>query len=421
MRNSLFAMIHRKWLRLCLDMARIEALAQHSSLPHISLVKRAGLGAKLPWLRQGPAESGVGMSADVVLIVQRIATFVRTITPQLYIMPLLGILQLVGWAVVVPPKAVAQTDNARLILSDGFEDRRFSAQGGLYYKDNAEQRSGRVAFQSEVVHSGQVALKLTVGPACHARSSRIVPAQAPGADEGRDDCSDRAEVWEKPDVLARYDQTVWYRFALRLEEPVPKENGRYVLAQWKREITRGVQHDYSPFLAVRLYRGKLAVTIETDEVEVLPLGTPERPVACKPGEAVVTTRPSYRQTRALVAIEEGANIADYSGSFAACAPSISVTRHGDLPTAGSGWIDLAFRSSPGPRGEGHIEVIANGRPVVTVKGHIGHAGPGLGANQYFKFGPYRSSSASDWTVYYDGFARGPRCRDVIASGYCPDT
>lgn len=322
-------------------------------------------------------------------------------------------------ALMLAPTAGAQQGNADLVLLDGFEDRQFSPQGGLFYKDNAEQRAGRVVFQSQVVHSGKAALKLTVSPACHARAARGIAAQAAGASE-EDNCSDRAEVWEKPAVLAPYDRSVWYRFAVRLDRPVPTDSGRYVLAQWKREIIAGVQHDYSPFLALRLYRGRLGVTIETDEVEVLPLGTAERPTACKPGEAAVTTRPSYRQTRALVAVEEGTTVADYPGSFGACAPSISVTRHGDLPAASSGWIDFAFRSLPGPRGQGHVEVIANGRPIATIKGHIGHEGPGLGQNQYFKFGPYRSEAKVDWSVYYDGFARGPRCRDVMAAGYCPD-
>lgn len=320
----------------------------------------------------------------------------------------------------------AQDDRSQIRLSDGFEEGHFSAKGGLFYKDNAEQRSGSAVFQSDVYHSGKSALKLTVKPNCHVRAKNDAVAHAarPGSDAvklAERDCSDRAEVWEKPSVLAGYDKAVWYRFAVRLADPVPRYDGRFVLAQWKREIIPGVEHDYSPFLALRLYRGRLGVTIETDEVETFALGTSERPVTCKPGEAAVTTRPSYRQTRALVAVEEGAAIADYPGSFLACAPSIVVTRHADLPLASAGWIDLTFLSRPGPRGEGHIEVIANGRPIVTVKGRIGHEGPGLGANQYFKFGPYRSEAETDWSVYYDGFVRGPRCRDVIASDYCPDT
>ena len=70
--------------------------------------------------------------------------------------------------------------------------------------------------------------------------------------------------------------------------------------------------------------------------------------------------------------------------------------------------------SPGPDGSGHIELFANGKPIVTVKGHIGHADKGLGKNQYFKFGPYRAAHASEWTLYYDDFRRSPRCATCLA-------
>ena len=69
--------------------------------------------------------------------------------------------------------------------------------------------------------------------------------------------------------------------------------------------------------------------------------------------------------------------------------------HGNkLPSPDSGWIDFAIFTKPGPDGSGHIEIVANGKPIVTVKGQIGHADKGLGKNQYFKFGPYRAAHAN---------------------------
>ena len=70
-------------------------------------------------------------------------------------------------------------------------------------------------------------------------------------------------MWERPDVLAGYDKALWYAFSMKLADPVPADNHRYVMAQWKREILPGAQGDYSPFLALRLLRGRLAVTVET--------------------------------------------------------------------------------------------------------------------------------------------------------------
>jgi len=234
-----------------------------------------------------------------------------------------------------------------------------------------------------------------------------------------DECSERAEVWETPQVLAPYDRAVWYGFSIFLEDPVPQDDGRYVLAQWKREIIPGAQGDYSPFLALRLYEGRLGITVETDLVEAFPIGSAQRPKACLPGEARVLNRPTARQTRALVAVETGSDPGNYPDYFDSCAPGIQVTRHADLPSAQSGWIDFVIRSQPGPGGDGHIEVLAQGRRIVTVKGHVGHAGPGLDHNQYFKLGPYRAPNPQVWSLSFDDFRRGPRCTDVIDAGQCP--
>lgn len=290
------------------------------------------------------------------------------------------------------------------VLADGFEAGRFSPKGGLYYKDNAEQRAGTVLFQSSNVHSGKSALTLSVKPLCKA---------------GLKNCSERAEVWERSQVLAPYDQTLWYGFAIRLDEPVPRDSARHVVAQWKREIIPGAEGDYSPFLALRLYRGRLGFTVETDRVQSFRIGGPERPHGCREFEARVLDRPGVLQTRALVATEGDAAAAAYPAYFDACAPDIRVTRHADLPAASKGWIDFVIRSQPGPTGTGHITIIADGVLIATVRGHIGHRGLGLDKNQYFKFGPYRAAATTSWAVSFDDFRRGPRCADVMRGGECP--
>ena len=306
---------------------------------------------------------------------------------------------------VLPVAARAQgSDAANLILKDDFEIGRFDPKGGLFYKGNPEQLAGRVVFQNRNVHSGRGALTLSVSASC--------PVMA-------QECSERAEVWEKPEVLAAYDKVLWYGFSVFLEDPVPQDDGRYVLAQWKREIISGAEGDYSPFLALRLYQGKLGVTVETDLIESFLIGSPERPKGCLPGEPRVMSRPDSRQTRALVAMETNTTPANYPDYFDSCAPGIRVTRHADLPSAQKGWIDFVVRSNPGPAGNGHVEIIADGVAIVTIKGHIGHVGPGLDNNQYFKFGPYRAPHPQDWSLSFDDFRRGPRCADVIRAGQCP--
>jgi hypothetical protein len=310
----------------------------------------------------------------------------------------------IGLATACTLARADSVDADKRVLKDDFKAGRFAPEGGLFYKDAPEQRAGSVLFQDRATRSGRSALALSIAPSCATAVRQ---------------CSERAEVWEKAEVLAAYDKVVWYGFSMFMNDPVPRDDGRYVMAQWKREIIPGAEGDYSPFMALRLYGGRLGVTVETDLIEAFPIGGPRRPKGCLPGEARVLSRPTVRQTRALVAVEAGTTADVYPRYFDSCAPGITVTRHADLPPARKGWIDFVFRSKPGPAGDGHVEILADGVAIATVRGHIGHVGPGLGRNQYFKFGPYREPHPGNWTVSYADFRRGPRCADVIRQGQCP--
>jgi hypothetical protein len=96
-----------------------------------------------------------------------------------------------------------------------------------------------------------------------------------------------------------------------------------------------------------------------------------------------------------------------------------INRGNFLPSPRSGWIDFAIYSKPGPGGTGHIEIFANDKWIVTVRGRIGHSEKGLGQHQYFKFGPYRANHDDVWTLYYDEFRRSPNCLDVLGPVPCP--
>jgi len=298
-------------------------------------------------------------------------------------------------ALTASARAEAGADPTRRILRDCFERGGFAPEGGLFYKDNPEQHFGRVVFDGVAPYSGAV-----------------LPFACGGSRE-------RAEIWERPEVLVPFHSTVWYGFTLRLNDPLAQDDRRYVIAQWKRETLPEAIGDYSPFLATRLYRGRLGITVETDLFPSYPIGGSKRPESCLPGEALVINRTEAQQTRALIAIESGTTTENYPSYFNACAPGIRVTSHADLPSAQQGGIDFVIRSQPGPDGEGHIEVIADGVPIVTVQGHIGHGGPGLDENQYFRMGPYRAPAPLPWSISYDDFRRGPRCSDVIRIGQCP--
>jgi Polysaccharide lyase len=298
----------------------------------------------------------------------------------------------------------ALADPSQLRLRDDFEGEGFSPSGGLYYKDNAEQRAGKYRTQTDVVRSGSKGLSLSVVPQCRPDQSG---------------CSERAEVWEKPEVLAAYDKTLWYALSIRLDDKPPSALHRYVVAQWKREIKAGADVDYSPFLAIRIIRGKLAVTIDSDAMPSRTRKADDQSLSCVAGAAPAMQRADAKQTRLLIAASVDAAAKDFGG-YDTCASDLSITqRGGTLPSATSHWIDFVFMVKPGPRGSGEIELFADGSWIVSVKGRIGHEGPGLGINQYFKFGPYRDGGQKDtWQVFYDDFRRGPQCDDVAGPLVC---
>jgi hypothetical protein len=300
--------------------------------------------------------------------------------------------------------APAVADPGSIVLSDGFEGTDFADSGGLYYRENYEQTAGTAEFQKEVKRTGNGALKLSIKPLCGATN---------------DGCSERAEVWEKTELRVPYDQGVWYGFAVRFGEPIPQDDHRYLIAQWKREIDPGAEGDFSPFLALRLRNGKLFATIETNYLAPGGDAANGTTASCGDGTVPVWFRPETNQMRALIATEADWTPED-GRMFSACTPALQIVDHGNkLPGADSGWIDFAIYTKPGPDGTGHVKIFANGKPIVTVKGHIGHADKGLGKNQYFKFGPYRAAHTTEWTLYYDDFRRSPNCADVLAGGDCP--
>jgi hypothetical protein len=299
--------------------------------------------------------------------------------------------------------SAAQAQDWTVPLFDGFEGSDFSPAGGLYYRDNAEQRAGTVEFQKAVKLHGEGALKLTVEPLC-------------GKDDG--DCSERAEIWEKTELRVPYSQGVWFGFAVKFGDRIPNDDHRYLIAQWKRVIIPGAEGDFSPFLAFRLRNGKLYATVETDYIAPDATATLAGASGCETGATPVWFRPETNQMRALVATDEAWTSAD-NGPYQGCTRAIVTSEHGSLPTPSSGWIDFAVYSKPGPDGTGRIEIFANNKPVVTIKGHIGHAGKGLGKGQYFKFGPYRAAHDGEWTMYYDDFRRSLKCADVMDAASCP--
>lgn len=280
------------------------------------------------------------------------------------------------------------------LLVDGFDGDDFSPDGGLYYRDNLEQSAGTVEFQRDITRGSPGALKLTVRPLWN----------------GRGNGSERAEVWERTALRVPYDEPVWYGFSVLFAEPIPRDDRRHLIAQWKREIGPSAKGDFSPFLALRLVAGRLFATVETTW-----RAEDARPssVAAQPGLTPVWLRPEVRQMRALVATDPHWQ-PRHGRLFCGRTDRITVIGRGHrLPAPDSGWIDFAVMTRPGPDGSGHIELFANDRWVATVRGDVGHDDPGLGARQYFKFGPYRTAGLGEWSLYFDNFRRSMHAEDVL--------
>lgn len=289
----------------------------------------------------------------------------------------------------------------RTPLFDDFEGAGFAPAGGLFYKKNFEQSAGSVDFvKGPGAFSGQGMLKLSVRPLCPAGSGET--------------CSERAEIWQKTKNRVPFDEGIWDGFAVKFGDPVPTDDHRYLIAQWKREIGPEAEGDFSPFLALRVNQGHLFVTVETNFHPAAATGPEGALAQCAAGQTPVWLRQDTNQMRAMAVSDDPGWSSGDATAFSACTDLIRVTtRGGALPRPASGWIDFVIYSRPGPDGTGHVELFANGKWIVTVTGMIGAADDGLGKNQYFKFGPYRAAGTGVWTMYYDDFRRSPSCMDVL--------
>lgn len=130
-----------------------------------------------------------------------------------------------------------------------------------------------------------------------------------------------------------------------------------------------------------------------------------------------TTTPKIRA--AIQASDEPAWRSEITPEFDRCSDALRA-KPGPvaMPTPASGWHDYPFYSRPGPEGGGRVAVFVDGQPVVEATGRIGHDDPGLGANQYFKFGPYRDAGQGRRTMLHDNFRRSPRCESLLGPEGC---
>ncbi|TMV35760.1 hypothetical protein FGG78_44220, partial [Thioclava sp. BHET1] len=125
-----------------------------------------------------------------------------------------------------------------------------------------------------------------------------------------------------------FDKGIWDGFAVKFGDPIPQDDHRYLIAQWKREIGPTAKGDFSPFLALRMERGRLFVTVETNYHPAVSVGPKGKLAQCPAGQTPVWLRPKTDQMRALIVADGGWTPRD-GPEFNACTDRIKVVLHGN--------------------------------------------------------------------------------------------
>ncbi|MGO1075201.1 heparin lyase I family protein [Inquilinus sp. CA228] len=281
-------------------------------------------------------------------------------------------------------------------ISDGFESGRIDPQVWA----PCPRTENRFFIEETVVRSGRYAAGMALLPDA-TMPPAIPPAEvqrrrsgcldtAPGAMFAPED-DQRAELWLQSTEPPGTDS--WFGFSFRIDSPDAGAGGnRLVVGQWKQSGSQ------SPILAQRFKGGAFHLTVEQ--------------ATASPG----------RQCRVLIAWQDGYDFSDFSAgtrSFlhgggdelespppapaAECARGLAIDRTAPLPSPFGAWVDMVVHLRVAGRPDDLIEVWADGRPVVTVRGPVGSP---AGRDQYFKFGPYRDPSPAPLVVRFDDFSRG---------------
>ena len=291
-----------------------------------------------------------------------------------------------------------------MTLHDGFDGPDFAPAGGLYYRDNFEQSAGTVEFQKDVKLHGDGALKLSVKPLC--------PAERRG-------CSERAEIWEKTELRVPYDQGVWYGFAVKFADPIPADDHRYLIAQWKREIVPGARGRFQPVpgaagtqrQTVRHGRDQLHRAEPVNAANGAGLHRSgsaglvqaRRPTRCARWSQ--PTRPGRSRQRTLSRLHEG-DRGDRPRQQAAIAV-VGLDRLRSLHQAGAGrhgpHRDFRQRQTHRHDQGAYWPCRQGPRQRTSISSSV----------------PTGPAMQTDWTMYYDDFRRSPRCADVMGESQCP--
>ncbi len=205
---------------------------------------------------------------------------------------------------------------------------------------------------------------------------------------------ERIELRESQDVALDFGTEAWYRFSFRIDgDRWRSGDQRWIIAAWKQQV------DGSPFLAFRYDRNVFHVTVQSAGVRhVLASSLVDSRMLMKVLDSGHTSRFGF-----ISDSEQYAGASDLQLNF---------NRNSTiLPDPYENWVDMMVRVKGGLRGDGVVEVYANGQFVASATGTIGI--PGAESNrQYLRLGHNRDRIPGSATLMIDNYRRGATRAEV---------
>ncbi len=218
----------------------------------------------------------------------------------------------------------------------------------------------------------------------------------------RPDGTQRAELWEKRELVEPFGTETWIQFEFMVASPPPGAAVPHlVIGQLKQD------GDRSPVLAQRFSRRQFMVTINQDNDSP---GRNPKDTDCR----IIVAHDASLRTPFASSVGQDAREVVHAPPIGPGAPNsgcrlgVTVDSRELLPSPFDQWVRMTYRIKPGIN-DGLLEVWADGTLVAKAAGRIGYR-DNVAGSQYFKFGPYASPSLShDVKAYLARYRRAPTC------------
>ena len=132
-------------------------------------------------------------------------------------------------------------------IHDGFESGHLNQS----YWSSWRYLPGDLEFESEIVRSGNRAIRVTLHPGDQ-------------RDDEKGTVLERAELSESAKLVSIEDSLYEYAFSLFLSQDFPIDTTRLVLAQWKQYCRSGKCKIDNPVLSLRYEGGEFYISLKTD-------------------------------------------------------------------------------------------------------------------------------------------------------------